>query len=57
MVIKVYMVAMAMVQETLKENAYLSLLLQTILLLGTHFPKKDNHLITYHSCGNSSQID
>ena len=23
----------------------------------THFHKKDNHLITYHSGGNSSQID
>ena len=27
------------------------------LVVGNTFPKKDNHLITYHSGGNSSQID
>ena len=28
-----------------------------IVVANTHFHKKDNHLITYHSGGNSSQID
>ena len=28
-----------------------------LVIANTHFHKKDNHLITYHSGGNSSQID
>ena len=40
MVIKVYMMAMVMVWETLKKNAYFSLLSRMILLLGTHISQR-----------------
>ena len=36
----------------------LELAVEHDLVVGnTHFHKKDNHLITYHSGGNSSQIN